>query len=523
MELECPVLAITAADRDGLGAGHRMRTRDLRGSSALAYEADVVLILSSKENIVSREHLIYDLGAVKVFRRWTVVSVEKNRFGGGSVRGRAAEGLRARPVRPASPGGLGTAHRGAHLHHLTPGCSAVGRAIPDNGAVTPRTVAVLGSTGSIGTQALEVVAAHPGRFRVVALSAGGNTGLLAQQAAVTRAPLVAAARGDAEELRAALAAATGDPGYRPEVVVGDEAATVAAVLRSGRGPQRRHGLDRPAPHPRRPGCRLHPRARQQGVAHRRGTAGAGRGRAGPDRARRLRAQRHRPEPAGRPRRGGPAPRRHREWWSVPRARPGRARRRHPGPGPGPPQLLDGSGHHDELGDARQQGARGDRGAPALRHPLRPDRRRRAPAAADPLDGRVPRRVHHRPARPAADARADRPRTVLAGAARGRRRAVRLDPCPDVGVPPARRRGVPRRAAGAAGGGGRRHLPGRLQRGERGVRRRLPRRASRLHRDRRHRRAGRRRAHGRAPGDATSVEGVLAADAWARREADTLIG
>ncbi len=85
MELECPVLAITAADRDGLGSGHRMRTRDLRGSSALAYEADVVLILSSKENIVSREHLIYDLGAVKVFRRWTVVSVEKNRFGGGSV------------------------------------------------------------------------------------------------------------------------------------------------------------------------------------------------------------------------------------------------------------------------------------------------------------------------------------------------------------------------------------------------------------------------------------------------------
>ncbi len=85
MELECPVMAITAADREGLGAGHRMRTRDLRGSSALAYEADIVLILSSKENIVAREHLTYDLGAVKVFRRWAVISVEKNRFGGGSV------------------------------------------------------------------------------------------------------------------------------------------------------------------------------------------------------------------------------------------------------------------------------------------------------------------------------------------------------------------------------------------------------------------------------------------------------
>ncbi len=95
--------------------------------------------------------------------------------------------------------------------------------------MTPRTVAVLGSTGSIGTQALEVVAAHPDRFRVVALSAGGNTALLARQAAATRAPLVAAARGSAEDLRAAVAAASGDPGYRPDVVVGEDAATVASA------------------------------------------------------------------------------------------------------------------------------------------------------------------------------------------------------------------------------------------------------------------------------------------------------
>ncbi len=85
LELSCPIVAITAADRDSLGAGHRMRTRDLRGSSALAYEADVVLILSSKENVISREHLVYDLGAIKKFRRWSVVSVEKNRHGMGNV------------------------------------------------------------------------------------------------------------------------------------------------------------------------------------------------------------------------------------------------------------------------------------------------------------------------------------------------------------------------------------------------------------------------------------------------------
>ena len=85
LELSLPIVAITAADRESLGAGHRMRTRDLRGSSALAYEADVVLILSSKENVISREHLVYDLGSIKKFRRWSVVSVEKNRHGMGNV------------------------------------------------------------------------------------------------------------------------------------------------------------------------------------------------------------------------------------------------------------------------------------------------------------------------------------------------------------------------------------------------------------------------------------------------------
>jgi 1-deoxy-D-xylulose-5-phosphate reductoisomerase len=46
----------------------------------------------------------------------------------------------------------------------------------------PLAVAVLGSTGSIGRQALDVLAALEDRFRVVALAAGGNTGLLGEQA-----------------------------------------------------------------------------------------------------------------------------------------------------------------------------------------------------------------------------------------------------------------------------------------------------------------------------------------------------
>jgi 1-deoxy-D-xylulose-5-phosphate reductoisomerase len=43
-------------------------------------------------------------------------------------------------------------------------------------------VAVLGSTGSIGTQTLDVLAAHPDMFEVVALAAGSNRELLAEQA-----------------------------------------------------------------------------------------------------------------------------------------------------------------------------------------------------------------------------------------------------------------------------------------------------------------------------------------------------
>jgi 1-deoxy-D-xylulose 5-phosphate reductoisomerase len=40
---------------------------------------------------------------------------------------------------------------------------------------------VLGSTGSIGTQTLDIIAEHPDKFSLVALSAGSNVELLAQQ------------------------------------------------------------------------------------------------------------------------------------------------------------------------------------------------------------------------------------------------------------------------------------------------------------------------------------------------------
>ena len=93
-------------------------------------------------------------------------------------------------------------------------------------------VTLLGSTGSIGTQGLQVVAGHPDRFEVAAISGGSNTGLLAKQAARFRPDVVAAATGTAEELRAAVATAAdeaGATGYAPEVLVGPEAATEVAA------------------------------------------------------------------------------------------------------------------------------------------------------------------------------------------------------------------------------------------------------------------------------------------------------
>ncbi|MDH6113165.1 1-deoxy-D-xylulose-5-phosphate reductoisomerase [Kitasatospora sp. MAP12-15] len=95
----------------------------------------------------------------------------------------------------------------------------------------PRELVILGSTGSIGTQAIDIVLRNPERFRVVALSAaGGQVELLAEQAFQLGVHTVAVARPQAEPaLRAALAArAAGRP--LPTVLSGPDAATELAGL-----------------------------------------------------------------------------------------------------------------------------------------------------------------------------------------------------------------------------------------------------------------------------------------------------
>ncbi|MGP0223861.1 MULTISPECIES: 1-deoxy-D-xylulose-5-phosphate reductoisomerase [unclassified Paenarthrobacter] len=98
----------------------------------------------------------------------------------------------------------------------------------------PRKITILGSTGSIGTQAIDVVNAAPDRFETVALSAGGgNLELLAQQAVHTRAQAIGIAQGDTDKLRRLLDAAVEQAGaapYSPEIFSGPDASTrIAAV------------------------------------------------------------------------------------------------------------------------------------------------------------------------------------------------------------------------------------------------------------------------------------------------------
>ncbi|MGA5135343.1 1-deoxy-D-xylulose-5-phosphate reductoisomerase [Streptomyces olivoreticuli] len=105
---------------------------------------------------------------------------------------------------------------------------------PEYGEAGTRSVTVLGSTGSVGSQAIHVIVAHPSRFRVVALAAGGaNPGLLARQALRTGAQMVAVADPstvrDFTDAFTALAWAAGTPRLPlPVVLPGPEGLTAAA-------------------------------------------------------------------------------------------------------------------------------------------------------------------------------------------------------------------------------------------------------------------------------------------------------
>ncbi|XP_073227095.1 1-deoxy-D-xylulose-5-phosphate reductoisomerase, chloroplastic-like [Cicer arietinum] len=83
----------------------------------------------------------------------------------------------------------------------------------------PKPISVLGSTGSIGTQTLNIVAEFPERFRVVGLAAGSNVTLLADQIKTFKPQLVALRdESRIDELKEALA----DLEYKPEIIPGEQ-------------------------------------------------------------------------------------------------------------------------------------------------------------------------------------------------------------------------------------------------------------------------------------------------------------
>jgi 1-deoxy-D-xylulose-5-phosphate reductoisomerase len=81
-----------------------------------------------------------------------------------------------------------------------------------------KAITLLGSTGSIGTQTLEIVAQHPDKFRLVGIAAGSNVELLAKQVRQFRPDIVAIAdESKFGQLKEALAGLD----YQPQLVAGE--------------------------------------------------------------------------------------------------------------------------------------------------------------------------------------------------------------------------------------------------------------------------------------------------------------
>jgi 1-deoxy-D-xylulose-5-phosphate reductoisomerase len=101
-----------------------------------------------------------------------------------------------------------------------------------------KSITLLGSTGSIGTQTLEIVADHPDKFRIVGLAAGRNIELLSTQIRAFKPEIVAIADpAQLDGLRAAIADVapqpifvTGEAGIAEVAAYGDAQAVVTGIV-----------------------------------------------------------------------------------------------------------------------------------------------------------------------------------------------------------------------------------------------------------------------------------------------------
>jgi replicative DNA helicase len=84
LNYEVPLVSIVAADKEGLKAS-RLRNHHLRGSSAINYEADIIVILNEKYQIVAKVNIEFNPYQAQRFRDWVVLTIEKNRGGTNAV------------------------------------------------------------------------------------------------------------------------------------------------------------------------------------------------------------------------------------------------------------------------------------------------------------------------------------------------------------------------------------------------------------------------------------------------------
>jgi len=74
------MISVVAADKEGLKAS-RLRNHHLRGSSAINYEADIILIVNEKYHIVAKVNIEFNPYQAQRFRDWIILTIEKNRGG----------------------------------------------------------------------------------------------------------------------------------------------------------------------------------------------------------------------------------------------------------------------------------------------------------------------------------------------------------------------------------------------------------------------------------------------------------
>ncbi len=84
LDLEVPVVAIAAMATPATDV-RRLRAAHLKGSVTLAYEADAILVLNDKHEIVARDHLMFGSGNLERFKPQVVCTIEKNRAGESGV------------------------------------------------------------------------------------------------------------------------------------------------------------------------------------------------------------------------------------------------------------------------------------------------------------------------------------------------------------------------------------------------------------------------------------------------------